>query len=206
MLGDLSFVILREIIKRIDEYESIDNLKFLNKRLNNFILNDLPCQERYFSLRYPKIKINLDSYNLGTLINLLNSKKYSKFIETKIPTDEEELVFVNPQNDSFIVFNRYYTASSCNRNFHFTNFKMAKNLIKIVDNYIDDFEDILLSKKYFRLELKIPMKFYKYYNTDYNYIWSWIPFKSSDKKQLRPNIILYTETFNHNILKIINDF
>ena len=117
MLGDISFVILREIIKRIIECESIDNLRFLNKRLNNFILNDLPCQERYFLLRYPKILLNLDSYNLGTLIKLLNSKKYSKFIETKIPLDKKETLFVNPQDDSFIVFTRYYTTRLCNKNF-----------------------------------------------------------------------------------------
>ena len=211
MLGDISFVILREIIKRIIEYESIDNLKLTNKRLNNFILNDLHCQEYYFSLRYPKIQINLDSYNLKELIKLLNSKKYSKFIETKIPLDYQDAVFVNPKNDSFIIISKDYLTRHHDIKFYCTNIKMVKILIYINDNYFNDFkrnfvlEKYFRSKNYFRLQFEIPEKYYKHHFYSGGSYFSWIPFNSACQTQFRYNIMLCDETFGNDILKIINE-
>ena len=126
------------------------------------------------------------------LTKLLNSKKYSKFIRTKIPLNPKQTFFINPQDDSFILFSSYYSKDQPVGNFYFTNIKMIEILTQIVDNYINDFENILLSKNYFRLEIEIPKKYYKFY-------------PSSIKKIFRKNIILYTVTFDDIFFKIVNN-
>ena len=52
MLCDLSSIILREIIIRFDEYESILNIRMVNKRLFRFIKDDIVIKRFYLKLRY----------------------------------------------------------------------------------------------------------------------------------------------------------
>ena len=199
MLGELSFVIIREIIKRIIEYESIDNLRFLNKKLNSLITNDRICQKYYFSLRYPKIKWLSDSKDLGYLMKLLNFKKYSKYLELKFTSNKEELLFVRPHDDSFIIITKYYSK----RKFYLSDEKMIPFIQYIIDNDLENFKDIFLSKGFFHLNFKFPQKDKRiYFCCDPHF--SWIPY-SPLKKRIKSNILLYTEIFNHNILQIINE-
>ena len=82
---------------------------------------------------------------------------------------------------------------------------MIEILTKIMNNSIDNFEDILLSKNYFRLEIEIPKKYYKFYNSYYDSYSSWIPFNYSFKRQFRLNVVLCAKMLNRDVLKIINE-
>ena len=101
MLSDLSSIILREIILRIINYESITNLKLTNKRLFKFINDDIVIKRYYLKLRYNLI---LNDEDLLKYIKLLDSKIYSKFIQQRIFDKNKYCMFVNPQNDNFILW------------------------------------------------------------------------------------------------------
>lgn len=103
MLCDLSLVILREIIVTIIDYESIINLKLTNKRIFNFINNDIVIQRYHLKLRY---NLTIGDENLSKYIKLLDSKFYSKFIIGKCYFDEENsCLLVDPENDNFLLWN-----------------------------------------------------------------------------------------------------
>ena len=88
MLGDLPFVIIKEIIKRINDYNSINNLINLNKRFKSLIINDNICQECYLKIRYPKLDVN--SHDLKELINALNSRFYCSKFDSEFEKEHQE--------------------------------------------------------------------------------------------------------------------
>ena len=80
MLSDLSSVILREIIITINEYESIINLKLLNKRIFKFINDDVVVKRYYLKLKY---NFTIDDKELFNYIKFLEDKCYSKFVKRR---------------------------------------------------------------------------------------------------------------------------
>lgn len=104
MLGELDLPILREFIFRISDYKSITNLRLINKRLFKFINNDLVVQKHYLKLRY-NLNISINS-NLLKLIRILNSKCYTKIVNQGHIITTINAVFVNPSNDSFILYSK----------------------------------------------------------------------------------------------------
>ena len=153
MLGELPFVIIREIIKRIIEYESIDNLIKLNKRFKNLIINDNVCQECYLKIRYPKLDTNSDN-NPKELIIALNFRSYSSEFESGLKKEQNFAVFANPENDNFII---YYN----HRNFG--KFTISKfNLCDIIGNLrrenLRNIEIILNKERFFLLEFELSLK------------------------------------------------
>ena len=168
MLGDLLFVIIKEIIKRINDYRSIDNLIKLNKRFKLLIINDNICQEHYLKIRYPKLDTNSNNNNLKGLINALNFRSYSYKFDSKIKREHQEqkfVLFANPKNDNFIIYFRDW----------FTGFEFTVsdlNLCCIVDNLrkenLKNIEIILNKEKFFLLEFELSRKIINkiFYNTE----------------------------------------
>ena len=104
MINEFPFLILREFIIRITNYESITNLRLVNKRSFKFINDDLVIQKYYLKLRY-NLKISRNT-NFPKLIQLLDSKCYSKFIKQGYKINSTEAIFVNPSNDYFVFCTR----------------------------------------------------------------------------------------------------
>ena len=152
MLGDLSFVIIREIIKRIDDYRSIDNLINLNYRFKNLIINDNICQEYYLKIRYYKLKIKSD--NIKEIINVLNSKRYSRFFQSEINENQQNAIFARPSDDAFIIYYQYNYAP-----FIINTLEIRHIIRKIFDEKLENMEEILNRENFFLLEYRISKKF-----------------------------------------------
>ena len=99
MLSELSSVIIREIILRFDDYQSILNFKIINKRFFKFINNDTVIQRYYLKLRY---NVVVKDNNLLKIIKLLDFKLCSEFIEQYSNAGIFE-AFTNPINENFIL-------------------------------------------------------------------------------------------------------
>ena len=113
MLSDLSSIVLREIILRFNEYESIINFKLINKRFFKFIKDDIVIKRYYLKLRY---NLRINDEDLFEYIKLLNSKCYSKFIYQHTFDLSKHCAFVNPKNDTFITW-KVYQGVHCFGNF-----------------------------------------------------------------------------------------
>ena len=151
MLGEISFVIIREIIKRIIEYQLIDNLILINYRFKSLIINDQVCQEHYLLIRYPKLKINCD--NLKEKINILNSKRYSRFFESGIK-DRKYIIFARPSDNAFIIYFRYMHIP-----FAINRLEIRHIIRKIFDEkLLEDIENILIQENFFLSENRISKK------------------------------------------------
>lgn len=114
MLGNISLVILREIINKIDDYQSIINLKLINKRIFKLINNDIVIQRYYLKLKYNLI---INDEDLFSYIKLLDSKVYSKLIERRTFNKNRPFLLVNPKDDTFILITseldqRYFSYAS----------------------------------------------------------------------------------------------
>ena len=155
MLGEISFVILREIIKRIIEFESIDNLIKLNKKFKKLIINDRVCQERYLFIKYNLI-IEKDHLEL---IKNLNSKSYSRYIGKGSVINNDFNIFVRPKDDSFIIEYESYDDGSP-RIFNFCADSMISIIKNILDKKIENYEEILISKGFYYLNANIKKYFF----------------------------------------------
>ena len=155
MLGDLSFVIIREIIKRTANYKSIDNLILINKRFKSFIINDRVCQEHYLKIKYNLI---IEKNHLE-LIKLLNSKSYSRYIGKGSVINKYFNIFVRPKDDNFIVEYKFYDKGSY-RSFVFSENSMVPIISDILDKKIKNYEELLLSKGFYYLNADIRQRFF----------------------------------------------
>ena len=192
MLSDLPFIIIREIIKRIIEYESIDNLINLNKKLKFLIINDRVCQEHYLLLKYNLI---IDKEHLK-LIKLLNLKNYSKYIGKGFSSNNDFNIFVRPKDDKFIIIRKYPTFDRyVRRIFKFSETSMIPKILRIFDEKIEDFENILITEGFFYLNLGIN-KFY------FETIWFPNCIRISEEFDIQ---LYFSENFDPIILQIINE-
>ena len=152
MLGDLSFIILREIIKRIVDHESIDNLTKLNKKFKNLITNDRVCQERYVSVRYPNLKIILNTKNLKIF---LKPKFYLELLESEIKENQNSALFIRPSDDSFIIYINF-EYNDINITDFMTNDETIVNIAQEVKcESLQNIKNILFEKDFFLLNLNV---------------------------------------------------
>ena len=151
MLGEISFVIIREIIKRIVEYKSIDNLINLNKRFKNLIINDKVCQKQYLYIRYPELKINCD--NLKEKINVLNSKRYSYFFESGINEKQRTAVFARPSDGVFIIYHKSFFNP-----FIINKLEIGYIIKKILNKKLENMENVLIKENFFLFKHEISKK------------------------------------------------
>ena len=203
MLDELPFVIIREIIKRIIEYESIDNLMKLNKRFKNLIINDKVCQEHYLFIKYNLI-IEKDHLKL---IRLLNSKSYSKYIRKESPKNDNFATFVRPKDDKFIIVYKHpQTDGSVKRTFKFSQNTVIPTLLKIIDEKIEDFEDILMSNEFFYLKIDIKGCYFEksWGRGEYALTSPWL-FINPLTKNVMSEMEQYRFNFDSKILEIINE-
>ena len=167
MLSELSSIILREIILRFDEYQSILNFKLINKRIFKFINNDIIIQEHYLKLKY-LLKISR-STDLPKLIKILDSKSYNEIIGHKLINNVINAVFFNSHDQSFII---NFKSIGCVDNTNYIVFLEDNNsAYKIADIFIRDklelLEETLISENYFlvggihHIDFKIFNKFRK---------------------------------------------
>lgn len=143
MLSNISLIILREIIITINDYNSIINLKLVNKRLFKLINNDVVIKRHYLKLKY---NVTTDD---DDLLNLLESKIYSKFIKRGLPNTAVDSIFVNPFNDSFVLFSVVVFATDI------FSWEYNPNNTKFVNIFLEkkkeQLEEILFSENYFLL-------------------------------------------------------
>lgn len=148
MINEFPFPILREFIIRIIDYESITNLKLVNKSLYKFIKDDVIIQEYYLKLRY-NLKFSRNN-NLPKLIKILDSKFYSKLIKQGLTITWINAVFVNPSDDSFILYMKFSTELK-----HVLLLENNPTAYKIADillqNKIESLEEIMFTEGYFLL-------------------------------------------------------
>ena len=130
--------------------------------------------KQYLEFKYPKFQIPANnnqfetSEQLENLIKLLDSKKYSKLLETKISQNEEFMIFVKPQNDSFIVYSEGNFKMSMTTKISSFIVCFNKDEMKNLGNYlfskgfyrinISDHKHFLLNTKRFHKELFLGRK------------------------------------------------
>ena len=159
MINDVPFIILREIILRLD-YKLITTLKLLNKRLNHFITNDIQWKRQYLKFKYPNFK-TFDDDNLEELIKLFENKSYLKLLETGFSQNDNLTVFVRPKDDSFIIYSKEIERGSFIE-FYENSYKHAFDTTQklypifsvINDEKINNLEYFLFSKDFYRIKTK----------------------------------------------------
>lgn len=203
MLNELPLLIIREIVLRFDDFNLLVLFKLLNKRLNNFITRDEICQTVYLKLKY-RLKIDRSGQvkNLRFLINLLNSKKYSKFFKTGFVYDRKYIVFVRPTDDSFIVFSIEETRSGLKYIFRTSAKYMTLNLIKLYKNKIRNFENYLSLKGFFHLNVNISLQFEDLRRKSSSKA---LPVIDKKTRECFSCILKYDQEFNQKLLEIVND-
>ena len=201
MLGEISFVIIREIIKRIVECESIDNLIKINKKFRNLIINDRVCQEHYLKIKYNLI---MDKNDLEA-IRFLNSKSYSKYIGKGFVINNHFNIFVRPKDDKFVIthnriYNRGITNRSLIRVFKFSDESIFRIILFSINKNVENFEHILKSNGFFYLHIdnkkefmNLPLSIFARYERLFNEIG-----KANIKTEQ------YFDNFDHRILEIFN--
>lgn len=198
MFSEISSIILREIIINFDDYESIINLKLTNKRLFKFINNDIVVMRYYLKLRY---KLIINDNDLFKYIKLLDSKVYSKFISKRVENKKECFLFVNPENDTFVFLN------SASENYAFFSFIVLcseQTYIKISKSLdISPYESInkiLSALGYVTLNSKISEFVNSSGSCKIGY-----PKNQAFFPGINFLIKFYEESFNQNILKLIDE-
>ena len=204
MFDDIPSPILREIIKQIPDYKSIILLKLLNKRLNNFITNDVQWKKQYLKIKYSKFQIpsNNDQFEtseqLESFIKFLDSKSYSKFLETGFSKNDELTVFIKPKDDSFVVYSKINNEQNSNFLREHRIETTTKNLVmisKIDDEKINDLENFLFSKEFY----KINFCDNRWFTFSYFLPYSTLVCNSSIE------ILCYDERYNRGILEMVKN-
>ena len=203
MLDKLSLVIIKEIIKRIIEYESIDNLIKLNKRFTNFIINDRICKERYLFIKYNLI-VEKDHLKL---IRLLNSKSYSKYVRKGSSTNDNFATFVRPKDDKFIIARDHnFAIKNFKKIFKFSERSMIPTILKILDEKIEDVEYVLTLNDFFYLNVDIKELYFREMHSHIN-----SPLESAyfaidpQTGNMKFDVLLHNSDFDPKILEIINE-
>lgn len=206
MLDKFPIPILRELFTRITDYESIINLKLINKRFFKFINDDIVIQRHYLKLKY---NLTIDDENLFKYIKLLDSKCYSKFIKHRIFNEEENYLLVNPIKDTFIIWNFISIQDfmckfviTCSENVCDQLIDLVKgspnqaiNKILSDQGYITlnlniiDFIDLSDSSDFMKNEVMIKCVFFQEHD--------------SEKPGLKAFVKVYGESFNQNIISVI---
>ena len=151
MLSELSSIIIREIILRFNEYESIINFKLTNKRLFKFIEYDIVIQRYYLKLRYNLI---LKDEDILKYLHLLDSKCYSKYLTYFTSFKKEVTIFVNPHNDYFIICIKTEENNVPLLIMSKDNVSIDKITDSILENKIEIFKDTLVDEGYLLLDVK----------------------------------------------------
>ena len=204
MINDVPFIILREIILRLD-YKSITTLKLLNKRLNNFITNDIQWKRQYLKFKYPNFN-SFNDNNLEELIKLFENKSYLKLLETGFSQNDNLTVFVRPKDDSFLMyskeFNKYDFINFCKNLYEqiFDRIKKLWPIISDIDNEkINNLEYFLFSEGFYRIKIEDYEKYSLFLKNIYCLLLDGNSWNSSAK------ILEFRDYFDNEMLKIIND-
>ena len=148
MLSGLSSIIIREIILRFDDYQSIINFKMINKRFFKFIEYDIVIQRYYLLLKYNLI---LKDEDLFKYIKLLDSKCYSKLINQNL--EIKNTFFVNPTDDTFI---HVFVSNESIQAFTYSeqNLKCERIINFVLEKGIGYLKQSMISEGYFLLNYK----------------------------------------------------
>ena len=150
MLSELSLIIIREIILRFNEYQSILKFKLTNKRLFKFIEYDIVVQRYYLKLKYNLI---INDEDLFKYIKLLDSKFYSKCLTYFESFKRKNMIFVNPCNDHFIVFMER-SKNSFSLVISKDNAIIYKITNSILENNIETLKETLFAEGYLLLDIE----------------------------------------------------
>ena len=148
MLGELPFIILRELFVRFDG-EIMFNFKFLNKRIFNFVVDDRVCQCVYLQKRF-----NLSSFkhNLKELIGILDSKKYSRFFtqEKLLYKTEGFLLYIRPYDNAMITIFKDNNSLELIINVDFS----YQQILKSIEEKNSFFEDKIFNNGFIMIDPK----------------------------------------------------